>query len=72
MTTPITAADMHRIPACTANACGQDARNCQTREACQLPLDEDDLSPTGKAIVQALCIALALVAMCAAVSAAFV
>jgi hypothetical protein len=32
---------MHRIPACSGGACQQGRSQCETREACGLPLDAD-------------------------------
>lgn len=47
-------------PACTSNACGQDSRRCKTRQACELPID-DDLGSVAKAIALAVLLPLTLV-----------
>ncbi len=68
--TEIRGDQLHRIPACTSNACGQNSTNCKTREACHLPepdtgLDRQDaLLAVGLALVTAFfALAVAVIPM---------
>jgi hypothetical protein len=54
-------------PACTSDACGQDSRRCKTPQACQLPVDDDEMSPAAKAIVIFIFLGFAIFAFLAAV-----
>lgn len=77
MASPIARKELHRISdsafgylpreqaRCCSGNCNQ-GRACPTRQACELPVD-DDMTPTAKALVIAASLAVALMALAAAV-----
>lgn len=63
----INATQMHRIPACTADACGQDSSRCKTRDACWLPECEREMNDWATAGLDVLKV-MGIVMVCAVVA----
>ncbi len=64
---PLSAYQLHRIPACTANACGQDSRNCRTPQACHVPEIDTGLDRKDALRAVAMALVTALLALACAV-----
>jgi hypothetical protein len=65
MSAPIQREAMHR-PACTSN-CDQGRKPCPCPYSCQVPVDDDEMSPAAKAIVIFIFLGFAIFAFLAAV-----